>query len=297
MRRLSALLSLLLLTRAAPAVAHATGAADHHAPPGWTLDPWITGPLALSALLFVRGWCRLHARSRQGSAALRRRGVLYAIGLAVLAAALMSPLHEAGERSFAAHMFEHELLMLIAAPLLVLAEPLAIMLWACPPGGRRGIAAAVSVIAAPWRRFTGAVAATVLQAAALWLWHAPALFDRALASEAWHVAQHLSFLITALLFWTAMLHRRTPEGIAALCLVATAIVSGALGALMAFATSPWYAGYASLGMAPFRLTPAEDQQLAGLLMWVPGGLVHAGAALLLMRRLLVEPRESMPHVR
>jgi putative membrane protein len=68
--------------------------------------------------------------------------------------------------------------------------------------------------------------------------------------------------------------------------VVTSIVSGALGALMAFATSPWYAGYARLGMAPFGLTPSEDQQIAGLLMWVPGGLVHAAAALLMMRRVL-----------
>ncbi|MBB3474701.1 cytochrome c oxidase assembly factor CtaG [Sphingomonas sp. BK345] len=109
------------------------------------------------------------------------------------------------------------------------------------------------------------------------------------------MAQHLSFLVTALLFWTAMLHRRTPGGMAALCLVVTAIVSGALGALMAYATTPWYVGYASLGMAPFGLTPAEDQQLAGLLMWVPGGLVHAGAALVLMRRLLTDAAPKARH--
>jgi cytochrome c oxidase assembly factor CtaG len=159
------------------------------------------------------------------------------------------------------------------------------------------LAATVPVIAAPWQWLTGAVTATILQAAALWLWHAPALFDCALASEGWHVAQHLSFLVCSLLFWTAMLHRRTPAGIAALCLVGTAIISGALGALMAFATSPWYAGYASLSMAPFGLTPAEDQQLAGLLMWVPGSLVHAGAALALMRRVLVDSPEREPHAR
>lgn len=297
MRRLIRLLPLTAWLRAVPAAAHAAGARDHHAPPDWTLDPWIVGPLLLAAWLFARGWRRLYARSGRGSGALRRRGLLYAIGLAVLAAALVSPLHEAGERSFAAHMFEHELLMLVGAPLLVLAEPLAVMLWAFPSAGRRALAAAVAKVAAPWRWLTGAVAATALQAAALWLWHAPVLFDRALASEGWHVAQHLSFLVAALLFWTAMLHRRTPAGIAALCLVATAIVSGALGALMAFATSPWYAGYASLGMAPFGLTPAEDQQLAGLLMWVPGGLVHAGAALVLMRRLLDGPRKGVPHAR
>lgn len=295
MPRLNLAAALLLLGWAGRAAAHTAGAADHHAPPGWTLDPWIVVPLALAALLFARGWLRLHARSGQGSASLRRRARRFAVGWAVLAAALVSPLHEAGERSFAAHMFEHELLMLVAAPLLVLAEPLAVMLWAFGPAGRRALAAAVPLVAAPWRWLTGPVTATLMQAAALWLWHAPALFDRALASEGWHVAQHFSFLATALLFWTAMLRRRTPAGIAALCLVATAIVSGALGALMAFATSPWYAGYASLGMAPFGLTPAEDQQLAGLLMWVPGGLVHAGAALVLMRRVLADPPAGAPH--
>jgi cytochrome c oxidase assembly factor CtaG len=70
--------------------------------------------------------------------------------------------------------------------------------------------------------------------------------------------------------------------LAVLCLFVTSLVSGALGALMAFSESPWYAGYARLGMAPFGLTPAEDQQLAGLIMWVPGGLVHALAALALV---------------
>jgi len=162
------------------------------------------------------------------------------------------------------------------------------MLWAFPSGSRRTIGALTRSppVRTIWRFFANPVTATLLQAVALWLWHAPALFDLALASEGWHAAQHLSFLASALIFWTAMLGRRTAPPVAALCLVATSIVSGALGALMAFATSPWYAGYARLGMAPFGLTPAQDQQIAGLIMWVPGGLVHAVAALLVMGRLL-----------
>lgn len=272
---------------AAPAVAHETGR-SHLEPPGWTLDPAIVLPLLLSLVLFATGWLRLRARSGRGLAQLVARARLFGSGWLVLAGALVSPLHEAGERSFAAHMFEHELIMLAAAPLLVLSEPLAVMLWAFPSQGRRrlGTLAATPAVTAPWRLLSAPVTATLVQAAALWLWHAPALFDLALAQEGWHAAQHLSFLVSALLFWTAMLSRRTAAGVSALCLVVTSIVSGALGALMAFATSPWYAGYARLGLAPFGLTPAEDQQVAGLLMWVPGGLVHAGAALLVMRRLL-----------
>ena len=72
------------------------------------------------------------------------------------------------------------------------------------------------------------------------------------------------------------------HGVSLLCLFATSAISGALGALMAFSESPWYAGYAAVGMTPAGLTPAEDQQIAGLLMWIPGGLVHAGAALALV---------------
>ncbi len=289
-------LAVPMILSAAPVMAHGTGGHAHADAPGWTWDGWITLPLIVAAMLFVVGWRRLAMRSGQGTAALRVRAWRYGAGWLTLVVALVSPLHQAGERSFAAHMFEHELLMLVAAPLLVLAEPLAILLWAFPSAARRAIGrvTAASPLAASWRWLTGAVVATLLQAAALWLWHAPRLFDRALANEGWHAAQHVSFLIAALLFWSAMLHRRTPRGVAALCLVVTSIVSGALGALMAFATSPWYVGYARLGMAPFGLAPAEDQQLAGLLMWVPGGLVHAGAALLIMRRVL---RSSSVEVR
>ena len=71
-------------------------------------------------------------------------------------------------------------------------------------------------------------------------------------------------------------------GKAVICLFITSIVSGALGAFMAFSSSPWYARYAALGLNAWGLTPAEDQQLAGLAMWIPGGLVHAIAALLLL---------------
>lgn len=271
----------------------------HHteagASPGWTWDPWIIVPLALSAIAASLGWWRLLARSALGSAALRQRGAWFLVGWAVLAGALVSPLHEAGERSFAMHMAEHELMMLVAAPLLVLSRPLAVMLWAFPLPLRRALGGAgtSTPVAAIWRALSAPVPATALQAAALWLWHMPMLFDIALADAGWHAVQHLSFLLSALLFWTAMLrgHDHARRGVAILCLFATSMISGALGALMALSASPWYKGYADLGMAPFGLTPAEDQQIAGLLMWVPGGMVHAAAALMLMRSVL---RGSLP---
>lgn len=109
-----------------------------------------------------------------------------------------------------------------------------------------------------------------------------ALVDRALGSEAWHVAQHLSFFVTALFFWTAMLAPARNRWISAFCLFLTSMISGALGALMALSLGPWYDRYAQLGMTPMHLSPVQDQQLAGLLMWAPGGMVHAAAAIILL---------------
>jgi cytochrome c oxidase assembly factor CtaG len=77
---------------------------------------------------------------------------------------------------------------------------------------------------------------------------------------------------------------RSGYGLAALCLFLTSLGGGALGALMTFAISPWYADYAAMGMGLLGLTPEEDQQLAGLIMWIPGGMVHAGAALVMLVR-------------
>ena len=284
----------IALVAAAMALPGSTGAhvtEVPHAEPGWTLTPSILIPIALSLLLYVAGAYRLWIRSRLGRSALRRRGVWFAAGWLTLVAAAVSPLHEAGENSFTLHMIEHELLMLIAAPLLVLSRPLETMLWAWPAGVRKALGGFFhhKAMRSTWQFLSSAVTASVLQAAALWLWHAPTLFDLALASDGWHITQHLSFLISALLFWSAMLHSRQAvggRGLAVLCLFATSVISGALGALMAFSQSPWYPRYAMLGLAPFGLTPVEDQQLAGLLMWIPGGLVHAIAALVLLGTLL-----------
>jgi putative membrane protein len=299
MRALIRLTLLPAMALAAPAFAHAGH--DHQEPPGWTWDPWITVPLLLSALLFALGWRRLYARSIKGRTRLRYRAWLFTAGWLTMAGALVSPLHEAGERSFTAHMVEHELLMLLAAPLIVLAEPLSGMLWAFPPAARRAIGGVSSgqPVSAIFAALTGAIVATVIQALILWIWHMPALFDLALVSDGWHAAQHLCFVVSALLFWTAMLGRRGAGAgapgartVAALCLLATSMVTGALGALMAFSESPWYAGYAHLAGAPLGLSPAEDQQVAGLVMWIPGGLVHAVAALMLFRTVLAPQRAA-----
>ena len=128
----------------------------------------------------------------------------------------------------------------------------------------------------------------------MWIWHAPILFDRALESSGWHIAQHASFFISSLLFWWAMLHPpggRTGYGVSAICLFVTSLIGGALGALMSFSSSPWYADYAAMGMTGIGLDPVDDQRLAGLIMWIPGGLVHGVAALVLFYKWLKSAEE------
>jgi putative membrane protein len=260
-------------------------------PPGWTFDPAIVLPVGLAALLYGVGWTRLLRRSVNGRGLLKRQGLLFAAGWLCLAVALVSPLHQAGERAFTAHMIEHELLMLAAAPLLSLSHPLRAMIWAFPTRARQGLGGVgrSGPIQAPWRVLTEPLTATFLQAAALWLWHLPSLFDLALKNGAWHAAQHLAFLVTALLFWSAVIRPGERLGRVVAGLFLTSIVAGALGAFMALSASPWYERYAHLGMTAWGLTPAEDQQLAGLLMWIPGGLVHALAALALLAKALRNP--------
>jgi putative membrane protein len=258
-----------------PAVAH--GVDGSGSGPGWTFDPWITVPLTLLLLLYLIGRQRLADRSRVE----RRRPWLFLGGWLVLTLAIVSPLHEGGEQSFTLHMIEHELIMLVATYLLAASHSGGILAWGLPARLRHVLGKGWQTpLVMLWRRLTEPVTATLLQAVVMWAWHAPPLFDRALASQGWHVAQHLCFVASSLIFWTAMLDRRRGGYLlSAACLFMTSLVEGALGALMALSVSPWYSAYADMGMSGIGLDPTSDQQLAGLIMWIPGGLVHGGAAL------------------
>ncbi|HEX8621492.1 MAG TPA: cytochrome c oxidase assembly protein [Allosphingosinicella sp.] len=289
MRRLTLGLGPALLAGAAPALAHEGGGS------GWTPDPLVIAPLGLAALVYAIGLARLWRRSDRGRGSLGRDALLFAAGWLTLAGALASPLHRAGETSFTMHMIEHEIVMLLSALLLVAARPGAALLWAFPSRPRRGLGKA-----GRWRFWHGLadpVAATALQSAVIILWHMPAAFDLALRSGPWHVAQHLSFLASASLFWWAMLRGRAGPLVAAACLFVTSMVGGGLGALMTLSDSPWYGAYARLGMTPAGLTPGQDQQLAGLIMWIPGGAWHLAAALWFLARALgrMEARHALPH--
>ncbi|HEX3990665.1 MAG TPA: cytochrome c oxidase assembly protein, partial [Acetobacteraceae bacterium] len=119
----------------------------------------------------------------------------------------------------------------------------------------------------------------LIHGVAIWAWHAPAFFDAALANVVFHRLQHLSFLATAVLFWWSVL-RRSNAGVAAWHLFITMLHTSVLGALMALAPRVLYE-VQTAAAADWGLTPLEDQQLAGIIMWVPAGTVYAGAVLAL----------------
>jgi putative membrane protein len=259
---------------------------------GWTFDPGVVVLLLFSLVLYTLGIARLWRATRVGSGVRRLDAASFYGGWLILVIALVSPLHALGNALFSAHMVQHELLMLMAAPLLVLGRPVAPIFWALPRTWARSLG---RLARAPCCRTLGLVAsnlvvAWLLHAVVLWMWHLPTLFQATLTSDLVHAAQHGSFLGSALLFWWAIIHgprRAAGYGIAVLYLFTTAMHTGLLGALLSLAGRPWYPAYAGTTRA-WGLSPLEDQQLGGLIMWIPAGIVYVAAGLLLFAAWLQE---------
>lgn len=261
----------------APALAHGGGGEQNVS---WTFDPWIVTPLGVFGALYLVGstvlWLR---RSRPIHSNLP--AALYWGGWFSLVVSLVSPLHWLGEHLFTFHMIEHEIIMAVSAPLLVLANPVGTLLWGLPHRIRVRLGRAIrhKIVDNVWSWLSHGSHATLLHAIAIWAWHAPVLFDAAVTNVAMHRLQHLSFFLTAMLFWWSVF-RRSETGVAAWHVFITMLHTSVLGALMALAPRVLY-GAQTATAASFGLTPLEDQQLAGVIMWVPAGTIYAGAALAL----------------
>jgi len=244
----------------------------------WSVEPGIVIPLVLMAALFAIG-------SRQPRAASPMQKACFWGGWTVLTLALISPLHSLGEVLFSAHMAQHEFLILVAAPLLVLGRPLAPLLKGIPMPWRKklGYWSGRPRVRLVWLALTAPSVAWSIHAVALWLWHAPGLFEATLSSDWIHSAQHASFLGSALLFWWSLLHGhgRPNYGAGVLYIFTTAVHTSILGALLTFARDVWYPAYSGTTRA-WGFSPLEDQQIGGLIMWIPAGLVYLAAGLALV---------------
>jgi len=303
--RHSALFSAAALVLPRSLAAHAgRPIAPHDLPTAWTLDPIILASIALPAWLYFRGTRRLWTHAGKGRGVKRWQLWCGAAGFTALSIALISPLGELGGALFSAHMAQHQLLMIVAAPLLVLGAPMVGAIWAFEKGGRRTIGRIGRQIARSgvWRALTHPVVAWTLHAAAIWFWHMPRFYEQTLRSELVHGLQHFSFFASAMLFWWSVVNPRDRAahgyGIGVISVFSTAVHGSLLGALMTFAAHPWYPAYAGR-VEPWGFTLLEDQQLGGLIMWVPAGFIYTAAALMLFAAWLraLENRPDFPRAR
>jgi cytochrome c oxidase assembly factor CtaG len=261
-------------------LSHAEAAANGVTQPllaSWTLDPWVAVPLALAAGIYVCGWLRLHTQVPQRCGAGRLAAFLG--GLAAIAVALGSPLHALGAQLLQAHMLQHLLLMMVAPPLLWLGTPLLPLLQGLPRGILRtciGPLFAWPALTHVCQWLVHPPVAWVVYVGGTWVWHTPALYERALASEFWHEAQHVCFLVTALAFWWPVVQpwpsrpQLSSWGIV-LYLVLADLQNTVLCAWLVFAERLIYPSYAA---APrlWGISALDDQAAAGALMWVPGSV-------------------------
>jgi putative membrane protein len=282
-----------------PSLACAHETADRVSPrhlwSAWSFEPWVVVALTITAALYLRGVVVMKSSPPKWQV------VSFTAGMLALTLTLLAPIHRLGSELFSAHMTQHELLMLIVAPLLVLGKPGTAMLWAMPVSMRSRLARVIKLpaVARSWSAISSPIAAWLIHGVTLWVWHVPVLFQATLNSEWVHAAQHASFLGTALLFWWALIEGhggRMSYGAAVAYVFTTAVHTSILGALLTCSSMLWYPIYAGR-TAAWGLTALQDQQLGGLIMWVPAGLVYIAIGLWLFAGWLRESDRRLAYAR
>jgi len=224
------------------------------------------------ATLYAWGWSRLRAA---GHAPPNWRLGLYALGLTTVGAALLSPLDDLAAARFAAHMGQHLLLTMMAAPLLLLGNPLPLVLWGLPPRARWTLAAPLrrrARLRAALSALTFLPVAGVLHVTTVWLWHVPWLYDAAVEHELVHAVEHVTFFATAILFWWPIilpaprLRPRPHPGFQILYLLGATAQNTALGMLLAVPERAFYPHYVRRAVT-LGISAVDDQTLGGGLMW------------------------------
>lgn len=268
------LIAAFLIFMTQPAAAHEGGAMPADVWTHWNTNWLMMMSLLLPVHFYVRGATTYNLSSWRTAA--------FVTGIAALFAALISPLDAMSGSLFSAHMAQHLLLVLVAAPLLALSRPTAPLLRGLPIGWGKtfGRLAQVSSLKTLWHTLTRPITVSLLHVSSILLWHIPNWYSAAVSNSALHSLEHLSFFGTALLYWW-MLRENDDYGVRILSVFIVMVSSGLLGALMTFANTAWYVDHVPF-VSVWGLTTLEDQQLAGLFMWIPTGVVYVVAAALLL---------------
>lgn len=262
-----------------------TGAppAPHDLWTAWPLDPFLV------AALVVTTWAYRRGRNASGQPAWR--GPAFAAALAAVTVALLSPLDAAAGALASAHMAQHVLLTLVAAPLLAVSAPWGAIGRGLPRWIPRAVARSgqrLRLLPPRMHVLRHPVVVWLLHVGTVWLWHARVPYDAAIDHPVLHVVEHVSFLVTGVLLWQVVLRHprlQASGGIGLLMVFALAVQGVFLSALLTFARQPWYESYLAT-TAAWGLTPLDDQRLAGAIMWIVSGAVHVGVALALLTRWL-----------
>lgn len=232
----------------------------------WNLDPMLMAVLVASVLAYAIG----AARAGLG----RSERALFLVGWSIVGFSLVSPLCALSVALFSARVGQHMLITLVGAPLVVMGRPL--------------VAARALIDGrgdTPWLRHPGALSSGVAFALMLWLWHMPGPYAATFRSDAIYWLMHLTLFGSALALWASLLAGGS-ESLASLLLgIGTSIQMGLLGAILTFAGRTRFGDHV-LTAPNWGYTPLQDQQLGGILMWIPGCGIFVAAACLSLHRLI-----------
>lgn len=271
----------LLAALATPAMAHGGHESASQSPwTMWQFSPEILLGLAVAAVLYWRG-------SHQGLKQRKWRALSFAGGLFALFVALVSPVERLADHIFAVHQVEHMLLRTVAPMLIFLSRPQAEIVRGLPAGVSRFFAGS------GWlRRLVGFLrlppVATLLFLLSSYFWMLPRWHDLAILDEPIHYMWHISLLLSGLIFFSVIFdHRTAPQGAGLgtrlAMFVAAALGNILLGAFLTFKTIPLYSAYLELGHL-WQVSMLTDEQTGGIIMWIPGTMMFAISALVIIHR-------------
>jgi putative membrane protein len=284
------LASAIVLLLSFVTTAHAHIAAGDNVLTDWHWRWDVIFVLVVFGALYIRGWVRL--RKMGGEASLSQI-VYYALALVAIGSALLSPLDDLAAYLLIAHMVQHELLMMMAPPLILLANPVPILLWGLGRSSRLQTGNLLTRHSALRRArdFLGRMpVAWSLYVLNLWAWHHPVLYEAALRDEWIHDIEHILFFLTALVFWWPVIRpvsRPAPiqDGMRIFYLFLAATQDALLSGLIALSSEILYPHYET-ALRLWDLTPREDQIGGGIVMFAVGSTAYLIAILFVVNALL-----------
>lgn len=246
--------------------------------------------VSVLVLVYYRGWRKTAGRERW-------RVVSFAAGVVAVLAVLLPPVEHLAEDLVSAHMVQHVVLLLVGAPMITVSRPAEAMVVGLSVPSRKRIGhlrRVARLTPSTTSRFTRPIMVWLFYALGIWVWHGAVPYELAVRNVWLHAVEHAVFLVAGLAFWSVVLlpgRSRVTVGYRILMVFTTAFHSVLLGALLTFSDVLWYESYVESTQA-MGLEPLTDQRLAGLLMWIPGGLVYTGAGLWLLTRWLKDDADD-----